>query len=125
MFQTPAFPSAQELIDQNIQQLESLCDLLSDEVKNGLVDNKLGPEALRCKEVLLTIQILLPKLRTVRAAQLPSHRQLEFGMWYSGFSQHFSSSLPGRRASVTRHYVRIRAQRAGTPIGNMDVLSKA
>jgi hypothetical protein len=30
-------------------------------------------------------------------------------------------------ADVTRHYVRIRAEleRAGTPIGNMDVLSKA
>lgn len=53
-------------------------------------------------------------------------------------SRKVSNNHPGHRtciccsretevADVTRHYVRIRAEleRAGTPIGNMDVLSKA
>jgi hypothetical protein len=62
MFVTPL-----TLIDRTIDDLESLCEVLADEVDTR-VRSELPPEGRLCKEALLTISVLLPKLRAVRCS---------------------------------------------------------
>jgi hypothetical protein len=65
------------LIDRSIAQLESLAAFLTDEVQQPWTTNLLPLSERRlCKEALLTISVLLPKLRAVRQAQVsPADRQ--------------------------------------------------
>lgn len=60
MFVTPL-----TLIDQTIDHLESLTELLTDEIDARTVREP-RPEARLCKEALMTISVLLPKLKAVR-----------------------------------------------------------
>jgi hypothetical protein len=62
MFVTPL-----RLIDQTIDDLEALTEVLSDEVDTR-VNAHVRPEGKICKEALLTISILLPKLKAVRCS---------------------------------------------------------
>ena len=59
MFVTPL-----TLIDRTIEHLESLAELLADEVDERF-RSELKPEDKLCKEALLTISVLLPKLKAV------------------------------------------------------------
>jgi hypothetical protein len=59
MFVTPL-----TLIDETIDHLEALTELLADEVGERTASPKI--EARLCKEALLTIGVLLPKLKAVR-----------------------------------------------------------
>jgi hypothetical protein len=71
MFVTPL-----TLIDRTIEHLETLTELLADEVDERL-RNELKPEGKLCKEALLTISVLLPKLKAVRCtpvAMTPDYR---------------------------------------------------
>ena len=65
------------LIDRSIAQLESLSAFLTDEVQRPWTIALLPLSERRlCKEALLTISVLLPKLRAVRRAQVsPPDRQ--------------------------------------------------
>lgn len=65
------------LIDRSIAQLESLAAFLTDEVEQPWTTALLPLSERRlCKEALLTISVLLPKLRAVRRAQVsPSDLQ--------------------------------------------------
>lgn len=66
------------LIDRSIAQLESLEAFLTLEVQEPWTTTPLLPlsERLLCKEALLTISVLLPKLRAVRRAHAsPAQRQ--------------------------------------------------
>jgi hypothetical protein len=57
------------LIDRSIAQLESLATFLTDEVQQPWTTTVLPlSQRLLCKEALLTISVLLPKLRAVRRA---------------------------------------------------------
>jgi hypothetical protein len=60
MFVTPL-----TLIDRTIECLESLTVVLADEVDERVL-GELKPEGKLCKETLLTISVLLPKLKAVR-----------------------------------------------------------
>ena len=61
------------LIDRSISQLESLAAFLTDEVQQPWTTALLATSERRlCKEALLTISVLLPKLRAVRRAQASS-----------------------------------------------------
>ena len=62
MFVTPL-----HLIDQTIDDLEALTEVLSDEVDTR-VNAITRPEGKLCKEALLTISVLLPKLKAVRCS---------------------------------------------------------
>jgi hypothetical protein len=62
MFVTPL-----HLIDQTIDDLEALTEVLSDEVDTR-VNATTRPEGKLCKEALLTISVLLPKLKAVRCS---------------------------------------------------------
>lgn len=66
------------LIDRSIAQLESLAAFLADEVQRPWTTAVLPlPERRLCKEALLTISVLLPKLHAVRRARLsPSDKLL-------------------------------------------------
>jgi hypothetical protein len=56
--------SPQTIIDQSIRQLQTLSTILAAEVQQSLLaDSLLPPEKLICKEALLTVSVLLPKLR--------------------------------------------------------------
>ena len=59
-----------QLIDQTIDQLQTLAAHFEDETSQ-LVPNAapLSPDAKRCKEALMTINVLIPKLRAARIAQ--------------------------------------------------------
>jgi len=65
------------LIDRSIDQLESLAAFLTDEVEQPWTTALLPLSERRlCKEALLTISVLLPKLRAVRKAHArPADRQ--------------------------------------------------
>jgi hypothetical protein len=65
------------LIDRSIAQLESLAAFLADEVQQPWTTAVLPlPERRLCKEALLTISVLLPKLRAVRRVHVsPAERQ--------------------------------------------------
>ena len=61
-------PSA--LLDQTIDTLQTLAAYLEDEVDERTQPaTSLSPEARRCKEALLTINVLIPKLRSVQMLQ--------------------------------------------------------
>jgi hypothetical protein len=61
-------PDVTGLIDRSIADLEDLAVLFANEVERARHGN-LGQAQRRQKEVLLTINILLPKLRTARGAE--------------------------------------------------------
>jgi hypothetical protein len=59
------------VLDGTLENLELLCAFLSDEIDERMHDpDTLTPQARKYKEALLTIKILMPKLREVRAAQM-------------------------------------------------------
>ena len=69
-----------QLIDQTIDHLQTLAAHFEDETSlrpfdqgssNSVVGQAatLSPDAKRCKEALLTINVLIPKLRAARMAQ--------------------------------------------------------
>lgn len=64
MFVTPL-----TLIDRTIEHLETLTEVLADEVDERLI-SELRPEGKLCKEALLTISVLLPKLKAVRCTPI-------------------------------------------------------
>lgn len=71
MFITPL-----TLIDQTIDDLQALRELLADEI-DARLRTELRPEDKLCKEALLTIGVLLPKLKAVRCspvAMTPEYR---------------------------------------------------
>ena len=65
-----------QLIDQTIDQLQTLAAHFEDESTPGLANvSSLSPDARRCKEALLTINVLIPKLRAARLAGEMNTRQ--------------------------------------------------
>jgi hypothetical protein len=58
-----------QLIDQTIDHLQTLAAHFEDETSPSFSESALSPEARRCKEALLTITVLIPKLRAARLAQ--------------------------------------------------------
>jgi hypothetical protein len=59
--------SPQTVIDQSIRQLQTLSTILAAEVQQSLLANSQLPVEKRiCKEALLTVNFLLPKLQQVR-----------------------------------------------------------
>ena len=64
-----------QLIDETIDHLQTLAAHFEDETsplpnEQGPTSAKvLSPDAKRCKEALLTINVLIPKLRAARIAQ--------------------------------------------------------
>ena len=59
-----------QLIDETIDHLQTLAAHFEDETSEGLSNAApLSPDAKRCKEALLTINVLIPKLRAARMAQ--------------------------------------------------------
>jgi len=60
------FIEPRALMNQTIDDLQTLAAYLEDEVDERTHDHdKLSAEARRCKEALMTINVLLPKLRAV------------------------------------------------------------
>jgi hypothetical protein len=60
------FIDPRTLMHQTIDDLQTLAAYLEDEVDERTHDHeKLTPEGRRCKEALMTINVLLPKLRAV------------------------------------------------------------
>jgi hypothetical protein len=58
-----------QLIDQTIDHLQTLAAHFEDETSEGLTNpTPLSPDAKRCKEALMTINVLIPKLRAARMA---------------------------------------------------------
>ncbi|HEX2494074.1 MAG TPA: hypothetical protein VHK24_09885 [Steroidobacter sp.] len=65
------FTDPRTLVDETLDRLETLAVLLADEVDERMHEHaELSPDARRCKEALLTMKVLIPKLREARAAQL-------------------------------------------------------
>jgi len=59
------------VLDGTLENLEMLSAFLSDEIDERTHDPEtLSPQARKYKEALLSIKVLMPKLREVRAAQL-------------------------------------------------------
>lgn len=58
-----------QLIDETIDHLQTLAAHFEDETSESLANASLSPDAKRCKEALLTINVLIPKLRAARIAQ--------------------------------------------------------
>jgi hypothetical protein len=63
-----------QLIDETIDHLQTLAAHFEDETSPLLNEGRsnatpLSPDAKRCKEALLTINVLIPKLRAARIAQ--------------------------------------------------------
>ena len=63
------FISPLSLIDRTIDHLESLSELLADEVDERMRKEP-KPQRRLCKEALLTIGVLLPKLKAVRCSPI-------------------------------------------------------
>ena len=64
------FIDPRTLFDETLEHLETLSVYLADEVDERTHDqSQLPPDARRCKEALLTIRVLIPKLREARASQ--------------------------------------------------------
>ena len=60
------FIDPRTIMNQTIDDLQTLAAYLEDEVDERTHDHeKLTPEGRRCKEALMTINVLLPKLRAV------------------------------------------------------------
>jgi hypothetical protein len=63
------FIDPRQLIDETIDHLQTLAAHFEDETTEGLSSaTPLSPDAKRCKEALLTINVLIPKLRAARMA---------------------------------------------------------
>lgn len=60
-----------QLIDQTIDHLQTLAAHFEDETGATLANAAWSPEARRCKEALMTINVLIPKLRAARLEQMP------------------------------------------------------
>jgi len=59
-----------QLIDQTIDQLQTLAAHFEDETSERMPNaSPLSPDAKRCKEALMTINVLIPKLRAARMAR--------------------------------------------------------
>jgi hypothetical protein len=59
--------SAQTIIDQSIKQLQTLSTILAAEIQQAHhTDTPLPIEKRICKEALLTVSVLLPKLHEAR-----------------------------------------------------------
>lgn len=58
-----------QLIDQTIDHLQTLAAHFEDETSPPASNAALSPEGRRCKEALMTINVLIPKLRAARLAQ--------------------------------------------------------
>jgi hypothetical protein len=59
--------TARELLDTSIAQLRILAAFLGDELGEFRVRSDVAsPEARACKEILLTISVLIPKLQAAR-----------------------------------------------------------
>lgn len=59
-----------QLIDETIDHLQTLAAHFEDETSERMTNAKaLSADAKRCKEALLTINVLIPKLRAARIAQ--------------------------------------------------------
>lgn len=59
-----------QLIDETIDHLQTLAAHFEDETSERLTNAQtLSADAKRCKEALLTINVLIPKLRAARIAQ--------------------------------------------------------
>ena len=59
-----------QLIDETIERLEILSEFLAGEVNDRTDESPLlSPEARTCKEAMLTISVLVPKLQRARALQ--------------------------------------------------------
>jgi hypothetical protein len=55
------------LIDSSIHQLQALSALLTDELGEWRTKSRTpSPQAVACKEILLTISVLIPKLQAAR-----------------------------------------------------------
>ena len=60
-----------QLIDQTIDHLQTLAAHFEDETNEGMPNpGTLSPDARRCKEALMTINVLIPKLRAAKMSQL-------------------------------------------------------
>jgi len=54
------------LLDTSIAQLQTLASFLAEEMGEQRERSRASPEARACKEILLTISVLIPKLRAAR-----------------------------------------------------------
>ena len=54
------------LLDTSIAQLQTLASFLAEEMGEHRERSGASPEARACKEILLTISVLIPKLRAAR-----------------------------------------------------------
>ncbi|HEY6643134.1 hypothetical protein [Povalibacter sp.] len=64
------------LIDQTIDNLETLSVLFEDEVDERTTRlTDLNPSRQRCRDAQRAIAMLLPKLRAARASQIPQAQQ--------------------------------------------------
>ncbi|HUI62558.1 MAG TPA: hypothetical protein VLX90_20185 [Steroidobacteraceae bacterium] len=54
------------LLDTSIAQLQTLASFLAEEMGQYRERSGSSPEARACKEILLTISVLIPKLRAAR-----------------------------------------------------------
>lgn len=66
------FIDSQTLFTQTIDNLESVAAYLRDEVDERVRSRQLTDEERRCKEALLTLSVLVPKLRAVQIDQVRS-----------------------------------------------------
>lgn len=73
------FTEPRELIGETIDKLETISAYFADEVDElARTAEKLPVEALAAKEALLTIKILIPKLRTAQGGLAMGSPQLQF-----------------------------------------------
>jgi len=77
MYQAPPFPTLFDVMRETLQNLESLAELLEDEVRSGTIDQKLTLEARRRKELLQGVKVMMPRLKENIAAPAWPDRQLQ------------------------------------------------
>ncbi len=69
------FTDPVQLIDQTLDDLQTLSAYLEDESGGRILDvRQLTPQARAYREMLLTISVLIPKLRAARLAHEPPRR---------------------------------------------------
>ncbi len=60
-------PTPHTLLDISIAQLQTLASFLAEEMGSARErDNTVTPEMRACKEILLTLSVLIPKLQAAR-----------------------------------------------------------
>lgn len=72
------FIEPRQLIAETIDKLETISAYLADEIDERRSREKIPLEALAAKEVLQTIKILVPKLRTAQGSLAAGSTQLQF-----------------------------------------------